>query len=170
MPACRDARNGALRSMKCRAAKTRFHGTTTTRGTGAGQQQEERWREFARAPTSAMRRNQRKFAKRAFTMNRGLGNGLRRRARMRAPKVRRAPRLRVDADNEASTTPAIRRSSQPAACRAVLGRPPFPPRRWVSGRRLKATSEPQRTALCYLLLFPWIDRPPGPSSMCTPSG
>ena len=48
-------------------------------------------------------------------MNRGLGNGLRRRARMRAPKVRRAPRLRVDADNEAATTPAIRRSSQPAA-------------------------------------------------------
>jgi len=31
---------------------------------------------------------------RAFTMNRGLGNRLRRRARMRAPKVRRAPRLR----------------------------------------------------------------------------
>src|SRR5499427_8410566 len=44
MPACRDARNGALRSVKFRAAKKLLHGTTihgttihgtTTRGTAA---------------------------------------------------------------------------------------------------------------------------------------
>ena len=86
---------------------------------------------------------------------------------------------RSDARAESQTSAAVaqtqtmkRRRRPQSGARASRPRAEslFPPRRWVSGRRLKATSEPQRTALCYLLLFPWIDRPPGPSSMCTPSG
>jgi hypothetical protein len=41
------------------------------------------------------------------------------------------------------------------------------------GTTSKDASDPNAfiSAACrYLLLFPSIDRPPGPSSMCTPSG
>src|SRR6516225_8761417 len=153
MPACRDAQNGALRSMKCRAAKTRFHGTTTTRGTGMEQQQqqqEERRREFARCLHFERRcgENQRKFAK-----------GLHHEPWTRKP----ASPPRSDARAESQTSAAVaqtqtmkRRRRPQSGARASRPRAEslFPPRRWVSGRRLKAASEPQRTALCYLLLFP----------------
>jgi hypothetical protein len=54
MPACRDARNGALRSVKFRAAKNFSMEQQFMEQQFMEQQQEERRREFVRCPSLRM--------------------------------------------------------------------------------------------------------------------